>query len=139
VEGKRVVVVDDSIVRGHGAARVVNLREAGAKEVHMRVSCPPHRFGLPLRNRFPRSGKLIANQMPMMKSDKYLGVDQPGYLDVGRNGARDGEAGKSVLPRVFHRNYPLPLILNSTVHHGKNAKAVRSSRGRGAHRLCLRI
>src|SRR4029077_18151320 len=45
VEGKRVVVVDDSIVRGTTArARIVNLREAGAKEVHMRVSCPPHRF-----------------------------------------------------------------------------------------------
>ena len=45
VRGKRVVVVDDSIVRGTTArTRVINLREAGAKEVHLRISCPPHRF-----------------------------------------------------------------------------------------------
>jgi amidophosphoribosyltransferase len=43
VRGKRIVVVDDSIVRGTTArSRVKTLREAGAKEVHMRVSCPPH-------------------------------------------------------------------------------------------------
>ena len=45
VKNKRVVVVDDSIVRGTTArSRVVTLREAGAKEVHMRISCPPHKF-----------------------------------------------------------------------------------------------
>src|SRR5205085_9296765 len=83
VEGKRVVVVDDSIVRGTTArARVVNLREAGAKEVHMRVSCPPHRFACHYGIDFPDPEKLIANQMPMDEICKYLGVDSLGYLDV---------------------------------------------------------
>src|SRR5438552_4480505 len=68
VEGKRVVVVDDSIVRGTTArARIVNLREAGAKEVHMRVSCPPHRFACHYGIDFPDPEKLIANQMSMEK------------------------------------------------------------------------
>src|SRR5436190_1830238 len=72
VAGKRVVVVDDSIVRGTTArARVVNLREAGAKEVHMRVSCPPHRFACHYGIDFPDPEKLIANQMSMEDICKY--------------------------------------------------------------------
>src|SRR5204862_158625 len=74
VAGKRVVVVDDSIVRGTTArARVVNLREAGAKGVHMRVSCPPHRFACHYGIDFPDPQKLIANQMSMEEIRKYHG------------------------------------------------------------------
>src|SRR5207248_6307795 len=74
VAGKRVVVVDDSIVRGTTArARVVTLREAGATEVHMRVSCPPHRFACHYGIDFPDPEKLIANQMSMEDICKYLG------------------------------------------------------------------
>ena len=83
VEGKRVVVVDDSIVRGTTArARVVNLREAGAKEVHMRVSCPPHRFACHYGIDFPDPEKLLANQKTMPEIREYLGVDSLGYLDL---------------------------------------------------------
>src|SRR2546426_6266088 len=83
VAGKRVVVVDDSIVRGTTArARVVNLREAGAKEVHMRVSCPPHRFACHYGIDFPDPEKLIANQMSMEEICMYLGVDSLAYLDI---------------------------------------------------------
>ena len=64
VQGKRVVVVDDSIVRGTTArARVTNLREAGAKEVHIRVSCPPHRFSCHYGIDFPDPKDLLANRM----------------------------------------------------------------------------
>src|SRR5207237_10474932 len=83
VAGNRVVVVDDSSVRGTTArARVVTLREAGAKEVHMRVSCPPHRFACHYGIDFPDPQKLIANQMSMEEIRKYLGVDSLGYFDV---------------------------------------------------------
>src|SRR5437764_13094480 len=65
VEGKRVVVVDDSIVRGTTArARIVNLREAGAKEVHMGVSCPPHPLACTSRIDFPHPDKWITTSMP---------------------------------------------------------------------------
>src|SRR5438046_9833463 len=81
VAGKRVVVVDDSIVRGTTArARVVNLREAGAREVHMRVSCPPHRFACHYGIDFTDPDKLIANQMAMADICKYIGVESLGYL-----------------------------------------------------------
>src|SRR5437773_11767848 len=66
VEANRVVVMGDSIVRGTTArARIVNLREAGAKEVYLRVSCPPHHFACHYGIDFPDPEKLIANQMSM--------------------------------------------------------------------------
>jgi amidophosphoribosyltransferase len=110
VEGKRVVVVDDSIVRGTTArARVVNLREAGAKEVHMRVSCPPHRFACHYGIDFPDPEKLIANQMPMDEICKYLGVDSLGYLDVEGMVRATGKPANQFCLACFTGNYPLPV------------------------------
>jgi amidophosphoribosyltransferase len=110
VEGKRVVVVDDSIVRGTTArARVVNLREAGAKEVHMRVSCPPHRFACHYGIDFPDPEKLIANQLPMDEICKYLGVDSLGYLDVEGMVRATGKPVNQFCLACFTGNYPLPV------------------------------
>src|SRR5215212_6717558 len=110
VEGKRVVVVDDSIVRGTTArARVVNLREAGAKEVHMRVSCPPHRFACHYGIDFPDPEKLIANQLSMEKICEYLGVDSLGYLDVDGMIRATGRPADSFCLACFTGNYPLPV------------------------------
>src|SRR5450432_2902723 len=110
VEGKRVVVIDDSIVRGTTArARVVNLREAGAKEVHMRVSCPPHRFACHYGIDFPDPEKLIANQMPMDEICKYLGVDSLGYLDVEGMVRATGKPVNQFCLACFTGNYPLPV------------------------------
>ena len=110
VEGKRVVVVDDSIVRGTTArARVVNLREAGAKEVHMRVSCPPHRFACHYGIDFPDPEKLIANQLSMEKICEYLGVDSLGYLDVEGMVRATGKPANEFCLACFTGNYPLPV------------------------------
>ncbi len=110
VAGKRVVVVDDSIVRGTTArARVVNLREAGAREVHMRVSCPPHRFACHYGIDFPDPDKLIANQMPMEEICKYLGVDSLGYLDVEGMVRATGRKMNEFCLACFTGNYPLPV------------------------------
>ncbi|MDQ6622249.1 MAG: amidophosphoribosyltransferase [Verrucomicrobiota bacterium] len=110
VEGKRVVVVDDSIVRGTTArARVVNLREAGAKEVHMRVSCPPHRFACHYGIDFPDPEKLIANQLSMEKICEYLGVDSLGYLDLDGMIRATGRPANSFCLACFTGNYPLPV------------------------------
>src|SRR3954451_3273093 len=110
VAGKRVVVVDDSIVRGTTArARVVNLREAGAKEVHMRVSCPPHRFACHYGIDFPDPDKLIANQMSMEKICEYLNVDSLGYLDVEGMVRATGKPVNDFCLACFNGHYPLPV------------------------------
>lgn len=83
VRGKRVVIVDDSIVRGTTSKiRVKNFRDAGAKEVHMRISCPPHKFPCFYGIDFPKSSELIANRYSMKQIKDYLEVDSLGYLSV---------------------------------------------------------
>ncbi|MFC1898995.1 amidophosphoribosyltransferase [Chloroflexota bacterium] len=83
VEGKRLVVVDDSIVRGTTTPQVVKLlRKAGVKEVHMRICAPPIRypcfFGVDMATR----GELIATQKSVDEVGKAIGVDSLGYLSV---------------------------------------------------------
>lgn len=110
VEGKRVVVVDDSIVRGTTArARVVNLREAGAKEVHMRISCPPHKHACHYGIDFPDPEKLIANQHTLTEIRDYLGADSIGYLDVPGMVRATGQDEKSFCLACFNGQYPVPV------------------------------
>ena len=126
VAGKRVVVVDDSIVRGTTArARVVNLREAGAKEVHMRVSCPPHRFACHYGIDFPDPEKLIANRMSMDEICKYLGVDSLGYLDVEGMVRATGKPVNEFCLACFNGNYPLPVdpALDKFIMEKREARA----------------
>lgn len=109
VRDKRVVVVDDSIVRGTTArARVVNLREAGAREVHMRISCPPHRFACYYGIDFPDPEKLLANQCSADEIRTYLGADSLGYLDLGGMVAATGRPGTDLCAACFTGCYPVP-------------------------------
>ncbi|MCA8924202.1 MAG: amidophosphoribosyltransferase [Planctomycetes bacterium] len=83
VEGKRVVVVDDSVVRGTTAqSRCRYLREAGAREVHLRVSCPPIRFPCFYGIDFQSKGELLAADTSMQGIAEHLGVDSLGYISV---------------------------------------------------------
>jgi amidophosphoribosyltransferase len=110
VQGKRVVVVDDSVVRGTTAkARVVNLREAGAKEVHLRISCPPHRHACYYGIDFPDPEKLIANQQTHQEICDYLGADSIGYLDVDGMVRATGLAKNSFCMACFNGDYPIPF------------------------------
>lgn len=84
LKGKRIVIVDDSIVRGTTSRiRVRNLRKAGVKEVHLMISCPPHRFPCFYGIDFHRSSELIANRYESIdKIRQYLDVDSLGYLSL---------------------------------------------------------
>ncbi len=84
VAGKRIVVVDDSIVRGTTTrGKIKTLREAGAKEIHMRVSCPPIRFPCYYGIDFPTKEELLANNRDIDQIRDFLGVDSVGYLSLG--------------------------------------------------------
>ena len=84
VRGKRIIIVDDSIVRGTTSKiRVRNLRRAGVKEVHLRISCPAHRFPCFYGIDFHKASELIANKYASIEEiRKYLEVDTLGYLSL---------------------------------------------------------
>lgn len=109
IRGKRVVVVDDSIVRGTTArARVVNLRQAGATEVHVRISCPPHKFACYYGIDFPDPDKLLANQYTHEEICRYLGADSLGYLSVEGMVAATGHPAEEFCTACFTGDYPVP-------------------------------
>lgn len=113
VAGKRVVVVDDSIVRGTTArARVVNLREAGAREVHMRISCPPHRHACHYGIDFPDPRNLLANQCSLDQIREYLGADSIGYLDEEGMVRATGRPMSEYCLACFNGDYPVPVDPN---------------------------
>jgi amidophosphoribosyltransferase len=110
VAGKKVIVVDDSIVRGTTArARVTNLREAGAKEVHIRVSCPPHRHPCHYGIDFPTSKELIANEHSMEDIKSYLGADSIGYLSLEGMIKGTGHPSSKFCTACYTGDYPVPF------------------------------
>ena len=83
VDGKRIVVVDDSIVRGTTTrGKIRAMRQAGAKEIHMRVSCPPIRFPCFYGIDFPTKEELLANNRDLGQIAEFLEVDSVGYVSL---------------------------------------------------------
>ncbi len=113
VNKKRVVVVDDSLVRGTTSAKLASmLREAGAKEVHLRLSSPPIKspcfYGIDM----PTKKELLASRKSVEAIRRLLGVDSIGYLSI------DGMVGLPALPRdefctaCFSGKYPINIFRN---------------------------
>ncbi len=110
IAGKRLVVVDDSIVRGTTTPHVVNLlRKAGAKEVHLRICAPPIRFPCFFGVDMATKWELIAARKTIPEIRDYLGADSLGYLSL------DGLIRAVDLPRdifclaCFTGEYPVPV------------------------------
>ena len=111
VRGKRVVMIDDSIVRGTTSARIVKLlREAGAKEIHVRVSAPPFvnpcYYGTDIDSR----DNLIACHHSVEEIAKIIGADSLGYLSL--DGARKmacGGSGEGYCTACFGSEYPTEI------------------------------
>ncbi|HWD20403.1 MAG TPA: amidophosphoribosyltransferase [Verrucomicrobiae bacterium] len=109
VKGKRVVVVDDSIVRGTTCkARVNNLKEAGAKEVHVLVSCPPHKNPCVYGIDFPDRSKLMAVNHTLDEIRQYLNADSLGYLSQDGMVRATGLGRNAFCMACFDGRYPSP-------------------------------
>lgn len=112
IEGKRLVVVDDSIVRGTTTREVIKmLREAGAAEVHFRVSSPPYRWPCFYGMDTGRRGELLAADLSVGEIRDYLGVDSLAYLELDRLTAATHASPEAFCTACLSNNYPIPVTL----------------------------
>ncbi|MGN0131645.1 MAG: amidophosphoribosyltransferase [Lachnospiraceae bacterium] len=106
VEGKRVVMIDDSIVRGTTSDRIVKmLRDAGAKEVHVRISSPPFLWPCYFGTDVPARDQLIAYNRTVEEIRDVIGADSLGYLGIER--LSEMVNGKEICTGCFTGKYPM--------------------------------
>jgi amidophosphoribosyltransferase len=110
IEGKRVVLVDDSIVRGTTSRKIVRMvREAGAREVHLRISSPPTRWPCHYGIDTPRREELIAARLDIEGIREFVEADSLGYLSVeGMLGCLGGEK-ETYCTACWKGNYRVPV------------------------------
>ena len=111
LEGQRVILVDDSIVRGTTSRKIVRLvREAGATEVHVRISCPPTISPCYYGVDTPRRDELIAANNTVEQIRQYLGADSLGYLSLkSLRAAVEDKEGK-FCTSCYTGSYPTELV-----------------------------
>ena len=107
VAGKRVVMIDDSIVKGTTSARIVSLlKNSGAKEVHVRISSPPFKHPCYFGTDIPSEDQLIATGKTVDEICKIIGADSLGYLEVDRLSEMIC-GGTGFCDACFTGNYPM--------------------------------
>lgn len=115
IEGKRVILVDDSIVRGTTSTKIVEMvRAAGAKEVHMRIASPPTTHSCFYGVDTPEREKLLASRYDVEGMAKFIGADSLAFISIDGMYRAMGEARRDPLaPRFcdacFTGDYPIPL------------------------------
>jgi amidophosphoribosyltransferase len=110
IRGKRLIVVDDSIVRGTTTRQIVAmLREAGASEVHIRITSPPIRwpcfYGIDMSTR----NELVAADLTVEEIRTYVGADSLGYISLGGLVESTGEPAEDFCRACFDGEYPIPV------------------------------
>ncbi len=116
LKGKRVVLVDDSIVRGTTSTKIVDMvRGAGAAEVHMRVASPPTAYSCFYGVDTPSRDKLLAGQLDVDGMARHIGVDSLAFLSIdGLYRAVGGDGRNGDVPQYcdacFTGEYPIPLV-----------------------------
>ncbi|NOY28454.1 MAG: amidophosphoribosyltransferase [Oligoflexia bacterium] len=108
LEGKRVVVVDDSIIRGTTARKIVRmLRDAGAREIHLRITAPPTRGSCYYGVDTPTREELIAHRHDVEGIRQYLGADSLGYLSLDALHRAEGQQRGLFCEACFSLDYPV--------------------------------
>ncbi len=113
IRGKRVVIMEDSIIRGTTSrTRVKAIRDAGAREISMLVSCPPTRFPCFYGIDFPTRDELIASKKSVEEIRDYLGLDHLQYLDLDSMIKAAGGRRDRFCLACFNGNYPTEIDFN---------------------------
>ncbi len=125
IEGKRVVLVDDSIVRGTTSIKIVEMvRAAGAKEVHMRISSPPTKHSCFYGVDTPEKEKLLAHNYSVAEMGKFIGADSLAFVSLDGLYRAVGEARRNAgqpqfCDACFSGDYPIALTdLDSDIEQG---------------------
>jgi len=110
IAGKRIVLVDDSIVRGTTSRKIVSMvRSAGAKEIHVRISCPPTTGPCHYGIDTPRRSELIASSHSVPEICKYIQADSLGYLSRDGMYRAVGDLKAEFCDACYTGNYPVPI------------------------------
>ena len=110
IRGKRLVVVDDSIVRGTTTKQIVQaLREAGAAEVHIRITCPPIQWPCFYGIDMPTRQELIAADLTVDQIRSYVSADSLGYLSLEGMVAAAGDGKETFCRACFDGEYPIEI------------------------------
>lgn len=129
IAGKRVVLVDDSLVRGTTSRKLVRMvREAGAKEVHMRISCPPTISPCYYGVDTPTKEELIASSNSPEDIRKFLGADSLGYLSLGGLKQAVSDREGKFCTSCYTGIYPTDLVQLEVRENGKTHEAVTVER-----------
>ena len=117
LQGKRVVLVDDSIVRGTTSRKIVKMvRAAGASEVHMRISCPPTISPCFYGVDTPKRAELIAATHSIEEIRRYIGADSLGYLSLDGMLSAVGSARNSYCTSCYTGRYPIAFPANEAAY-----------------------
>ncbi len=112
LEGKRIILIDDSIIRGTTSRKIVRMvRAAGAKEVHLRISCPPTISPCYYGVDTPNKSELIAANFSVEEIRQFIEADSLAYLSLeGLEEACDGGEGNSFCTACYTGNYPTQWV-----------------------------
>ncbi len=121
IDGNRLIVVDDSIVRGTTTkSMVAMLREAGAAEVHMRISSPPYRWPCHYGMATGTRGELLAANLTIPEIEDYLGVDSLAYLAHDRLIDATGAQNAGFCSACLTGEYPTPVPEEVPIELGRS-------------------